>query len=285
MDIQPLINGLIAASCYLPLALAFCASYRLNRFYDVTPAAAHLIGMYSAWLCVRSLDVSGVVAVVLGACGASLFGLCAQFTLWERARVSARSSSEKFLISLGAFIVCQSLIAICFGESAIPYPWASSGTLRRGGLAITGAQAALLVFGLSCGTFFVLAEKLTELGREYRAACSNFELSVIVGVRTRLITRLTTAVGCWVAGGGGVLFGTDVGVTPTGSFRLTLGAIVAVIVGGSGSFEGAALGCVVVGLVQHLTAWWISSLWQDAMVYVLLVLFLVARPQGLLARK
>ena len=91
-------------------------------------------------------------------------------------------------------------------------------------------------------------------------------------------------VGSALAGVAGVLLAYDTDMIPTMGFRALLIGMVAMIIGGVGSIPGVAAGSVLLGLAQHFTAWWLSSQWQDAMVFVIMIFFLLLRPQGFLGR-
>ena len=95
---------------------------------------------------------------------------------------------------------------------------------------------------------------------------------------------LTFAVGSALAAVAAILNAYDTDMTPMMGFRALLAGIVAAIVGGIGSIAGAFLGGILVGLVQHGAAWVFPAQWQDTIVFAILILVLVARPQGLLGR-
>jgi branched-chain amino acid transport system permease protein len=78
-----------------------------------------------------------------------------------------------------------------------------------------------------------------------------------------------------------MLAGLDIGIDPNIGMNALLSGAVAVIVGGLGTFEGAAVGGLGLGFLQGLAVWRLSARWQDAVTFVLLVVFLLFRPQGI----
>lgn len=88
--------------------------------------------------------------------------------------------------------------------------------------------------------------------------------------------------GSALAGAAGVLLACDADMTPAMGLRPLLMGIIAVVIGGIGSVPGAALGAILLALAENLGAWWISSMWRDAIAFIKLVVFLLARPQGFL---
>ncbi len=88
------------------------------------------------------------------------------------------------------------------------------------------------------------------------------------------------ALGSALAAIAAVLLGYDTDLTPGMGFKSLLMAVVASIAGGIGSIRGSLLGGLLVGLAQHLGAWKLPTQWQDTVVFVVLIIFLVARPEG-----
>ena len=111
------------------------------------------------------------------------------------------------------------------------------------------------------------------------------ELCMVFGrniYRTRSILFILS--GAFVAIGSG-LVALDVGMDPYVGMAMFLNAMVALIVGGVGRFEAPILGGFIIGILQALTVWLFSSRWEDAIVFVLLILFLLLRPQGIMGEK
>jgi branched-chain amino acid transport system permease protein len=117
-----------------------------------------------------------------------------------------------------------------------------------------------------------------------RAVASDADLATACGLDCDRIIMVTFLIGSALAGVAAILLAYDSDMTPVMGFRALLMGMVAMIIGGVGSIPGVALGAILLGLVQHLTAWWISSRWQDALIFLILILFLLLRPQGFLGR-
>ena len=118
-----------------------------------------------------------------------------------------------------------------------------------------------------------------------RAVANDSELARVAGIESDKIILLTFALGSALAGIAGILVALDVDMTPTMGMNALMMGVVAVIIGGVGSIPGIALGALLLGMAQHLGVWFISSQWQDAIAFVILLLFLLFRPQGFLGKK
>ena len=83
----------------------------------------------------------------------------------------------------------------------------------------------------------------------------------------------------------GILIALDVDMKPSMGMNALLMGVVVVIIGGAGSITGIALAALMLGMVQHLGVWKIGTEWQDAIVFAVLIIFLLFRPQGFLGKK
>jgi branched-chain amino acid transport system permease protein len=99
-------------------------------------------------------------------------------------------------------------------------------------------------------------------------------------MRTDRVVLATFAIGSGLAATAGILVALDVNMRPTMGLNALMLAIVAVIIGGVGSIGGIVLGSLLLALVQQLAVWQLGSQWQDAVAFAILLVFLLARPQG-----
>lgn len=283
MDAQIILNGLIAGATYGLLAISFALVYQVNKFFDLTPAAGCVVGAYATWLIAKVLHLPLIIALVIGVGVAASLGVIAHLAVLRPLQLKRSGSSEKFLATLGLIVVIQGVIAINFGDDTKVLSWVGSNTIGGYGLAMTKPQLATLLVALGLPVLGILAER-SYAGRVYRAVACDAELARTVGVRVSLVRIAASALSLAIAGLAGSLIGSDIGLTPGMGFRAILMGVVAAVIGGIGSFRGVMLGALLIGITQNLVAWWISSVWQDAATFLLLIIFLIARPQGILGK-
>lgn len=282
-DFQVILNGLIAGAAYGLMAISFALVYQVNRFFDLTPAIGYVAGAYTAVLIVKTMHWPIGVGLIIGVAVAALIGIVIQFGLLREIQCRRSGASEKFLATLGLLVVIQGVIAVSFGDDTKVLGWYGSSTLEGHGLAMTQPQLATLLVAAMLPILGVFAE-WSHAGRIYRAVATDAELALIFGVRVDLVRMAASALSLAIAGLAGVLIGADIGLTPGMGFRAILMGVVAAVIGGIGSFRGVMLGALLIGMTQNLVAWWISSAWQDAATFLLLIIFLIARPQGILGK-
>ena len=113
-----------------------------------------------------------------------------------------------------------------------------------------------------------------------RAVSQDPELARAYGLDGDRLILLAFLLGSALAGVASILLAYDSDMNPVMGFQALLMGMVAVIIGGIGRLPGAVLGAIFLALVSNFAGWWISSIWQDTIVFILLVLFLIFRPQG-----
>lgn len=279
-------NALIAAGAYCLVAVGFGLIFATTRFFHFAHGAVYAWGAYLAFLFVKVLGLplvaGAALAVVL--CG----GLGAAFELGLYRPLRARGASPLVLLlaSLGAYVVLQNFISLLFGDQ--------TQTLRSGvvrvGLPILGARVTpIQIFIIATAVVLTAAVwlllKKTRLGLEMRAVANDPALALVAGVRSSRVILATFVLGSALAGLAGILVALDVDMTPTMGMNALMMGVVAVIVGGTGSVPGAALGALLLAFAQNFGVWHISSKWQDAIAFAVLLLFLLFRPEGFLGRK
>ena len=285
MTSQVLINGILAGLMWGLVGLGFSMVYSAARFLHAAYAATFLAGAYIG----VSLSRLTVTPLALCACGAiaaaMILGLLIEILVYRPLRRSGSSSLVLFLASLGIVIVIENCVAWIFGsEVQLPGGRGTPVVLRAFGAQITGVQfgsaiATLVVFVVTWGF-----TRLTLMGKQLRAVASNPELAAAFGIDETTTLSIAMLIGSALSGVSGFLLAYDTSATPTMGFTVLLIGVTATIIGGIGRLPGAMLGGLLVGITQHVGGWFFSSEWQEGMVYLILFIFLLLRPQGLFGK-
>lgn len=281
---QLFVNGLMAGSIYALVALGFGLIYSTTRFFHFAHGAVYTAGAYlaySGWLLGLSLYISFPLAVL----GAAILGALLEIGVYRPLRKKSASSLILLLASLGLFIVIQNLISLSFGDDTKTI---RSGVVTEGlplfGARITPIQIAIIVVSALLLALCSVLMKKTKMGKAMRAVANDPELARVVGIEADQVILFTFVLGSALAAVAAILISLDTDMTPMMGFYALLMGVVAVIAGGIGSIPGAALGGLLVGMAQHLGVWKIPTQWQDTIVFLILIFFLLFRPQGFLGR-
>ena len=141
------------------------------------------------------------------------------------------------------------------------------------------AVSVLLLFSL------LLFMKRTKLGKAMRAVSDNKDVAQICGISSENIYAWSFIIGSAIAGVAGILIGLEQNLDPAMGTDLMIKGFTAAIIGGIGSIPGAILGAFLLGLAENFGIWYLPSGYKDAIAFVLLFLFLLLRPKGILGVK
>jgi branched-chain amino acid transport system permease protein len=282
---QLLTNGLVAGCLYALIALGFGLIYNTTRIFHLAHGAVYVLAAYLFYGSFALWQLPLGVAIVFAIAAAIVFGILIEKAVYgplERKGVSLRIH---LLSSLGIYIVVVNVIALSWGnETKVPVPGVQR-TFAVGGVILTEAQVATVIVFLLIFGCMAIALRWSSWGRWLRAMRDDPELVSAMGVNPARMRRIVFGVGSGLAGAAAVLLGLDVGINPHIGLMAVLYGAVAVIIGGIGVFEGAALGALLLGVLRSLAIWQGSSRWQEAAIFLVLVLFLLFRPEGLLGHR
>jgi len=288
MDIftQLLLNSIIAGAMYSISAMGFSLTFGAARFLNVAHGAVAAVAGYAVFFFSVQLKMNFAVSIVLGICCAAAVGWLTDRFVFRPLRHRKASSLVMVVASLGLMIALQAVLAMLFTSQFRTiggYRFSSAVPVGNG--AITWAQLAAVILGVVIFAGLMLILKRTQFGRAVRAVSDDEEVARIVGIDTDAVIGKVFLLGSALAGTAAILVGIDTGLQPTMVLVLLLTAAVSAIIGGIKSVPGAFLGAYLLGFVENFGIWRIGSEWKWTVVFVLLILFLIFRPQGILGKK
>ena len=281
MPFQIIINTTLQFSIISLVGISFLLIFNTSKYYAIHHAAIITLGGYFTFFFNKNIGLPLPLAIVISIIFTTTTGLCIEFLIFKNLR--KRNSEAFFLIiaSLGVYIIMQNLISLFFGDD--------SKTIRIGevqvgnkilGAYITNVQIFIIVVGIIlCGTTLVFLQ-YSKIGKYMRAVSSNEELSNIFGIDTNYVILWAFGIGSTLAAVAGMLITFDTDMTPYSGFKILFYGVVAMIIGGVGSYKGLVGGALLLATTQHLSAYYIDSKWMDATAYIILILFLIWKPLG-----
>ena len=283
---QLIMNSLIAGCVYALVGVGFGLIYSSMRFFHLAHGIVFTAGPYLAFFLAERGGLPHPVALLLAVVLSALLGIAMEICVYRRLRRRTASPLVLLLASLGLYVVLQNVISVVFGDNVQTLRW----WLTDEGISLAGARITLIQITTVCATAalaFALSVflKITQMGRAIRAVADDPELAEVSGIGSDGVVLCAFAIGSGLAGVAGVLFALDVDMTPTMGMNVLMLGVVAAIIGGIGSIPGTVLGAILLGLAQNLGVWHLSTQWQDAIAFVVLLAFLLLKPQGLLGKK
>ena len=285
MDIvaQIALNVVIAGAIYSLVALGFNLIYSTARFFDIGYGALAAAGGYAVFYFYKTLEMNLEVSIALGVLIAGTLGLLINALIYRPLRARKASLTALLIASLGVMTVVQAVVAILFSSQfqTLSRNVGSEQTYQIFGGVITQTQTIILGAALLIMITLGLVLKYSRFGKAVRAIADDHEVATIVGIRTERILGWVFFIGSMIGGLAGIATGFDTGIQPTMGLSLLLKGIIAAIIGGVGNVYGGVLGAFVLAAVENLGAWQFAGEWKDAISFVVLILFLLFRPQGI----
>ena len=287
--LQLIVSGLAMGSIYALVALGFILIYNA---VGVVNFAQGDFAMFPSYIAVTfilpSIIVFGTVVhwklpivlvyvlvlIVMVGFGL-LFNRVAYYPLRDRGWLPVVIST------IGVSIFLRNLAQLVWGSQPIVYPSLFSvDTLSAGNLHFRTQDLLILgVTGLLIAFQYVLFER-TSLGRQMRATAQDRATAQLLGIRVDRIVALTFVYSVFLGAVAGLLVSPIFTVTKEMGGLISLKAFAASIVGGFGSIPGAILGGLLIGVVENLGGFYISSSYKDAIAFVILIGVLLLRPSG-----
>ena len=282
---QIVVSGLAMGAIYALMALGY--AFVWNTMAIVNFAAGEFV-TFAAYVFVATfitaLGFPFIVAVLAAAAVMAILG-----AIFSRA-VFARLQSQRPLvaiISTVAFgIFLKEMTHIIWGPEPLMY----AGPLGTGGFTALGmfiGWQQLLILGVVIALTILqgIALRRTMAGKVMRAVAVDRDTAALMGIPVQKVLAGTFAYSSVLAALAGILLAPLFFVTSEMGTMVGLKGFVAMIIGGFGSIPGAILGGLILGLSENLGAYWISSTYKDVIAFVLLLVFLGFRPQGLLPER
>jgi branched-chain amino acid transport system permease protein len=282
---QLLANGFVTGCAYALVALGFALIYNTTRIFHIAHGAVYAVAAYLFYSFYVLWGIPLMGAAFLTVVGATVLGVLIDEVIHVPLDEQDSSMLIHLLSSLGLYIALVNVIAMFYGNQTMVISSGVGTTYSVGGVILTQIQVATVVVAVVLFIGLVVLLRKTRLGQQLRAMRDDPELITVMGLNPRTLRRVVFGLGSALAAVAAILLGLDVGIDPHIGLAAVLNGAVAVIIGGIGLFEGAAVGALVLGLLQSVAVWQASARWQEAVTFGVLILFLLFRPQGILGKR
>jgi branched-chain amino acid transport system permease protein len=291
--LQQLVNGLELGSLYALIALGYTLIYGILELLNFAHGDVFMVGAFLAagvaGLLVHNevaavpagLAVALMMVVAMG--GAGLLGVGIERVAYRPLRNANRLAP--LITAIGVSLLLESAIQV--GVSPAPVLVPSNALVPQGTLHVGSVESpitGLLLFVVSLGLMVGLDVFVfrTRFGSAMRATAQDREAATFMGIDVDRVIMVTFFVASALAGLGGVLFGLRyASINFFMGYLLGIKAFTAAVIGGIGNIRGAMVGGLLLGVLESLSGGFISTQFEDTFVFLVLILVLLVRPQGL----
>ena len=282
--LQHLLNGLVQGSTYALLGIGLTLIFGIMKVVNMAHGELYTLGAYVAYGLVSVLGLNYFGSVLVAAVAGLAIGALIEWMLLRRRNLAAMD--EVMLIMIGVMIVLQNAELLLWGgvAKAVPSPF-SQEPIVLGAVSVSPIRLFVLATALVLLVAFYLLIERSRLGLAMRATFQDKDAAKIVGVNVSRIYTLTFALGSCLAAVAGALLAPVFVVNPTMGDLASLKAFAIVILGGLGNLLGATLGGFALALIEEFGAGYISTAYRDAIGFLVILIVMVLRPQGLFTSK
>jgi branched-chain amino acid transport system permease protein len=313
--IQQVVNALSAGSLYALMAVGLAMVFGILRLINFAHGDLMMIAAYLAVFCLGA-GLPLAVALPLIVLGTVLVGVLMERVAYRPIRGAPDVAMLLTSFAVGQILQNGTLLTTRLAGKptliAFPSPDVLSGVVTLGAITIPKVNVASFVAGIVLLGLLSVFVTRTNLGLSMRAAAEDLSAARLMGIKVNRVVATAFAIGAGLAAVAGLLYSIQAGqINPYMGFTPVLKAFIAAVIGGFGSISGAVLGGYVLGFLEVLVTslagigdllpagsvppevrtflqqWLPSGLasWRDAVVFVVLILVLLVRPQGILGRR
>lgn len=281
---QLILNGLIAGAIYSLVACGFSLIYSVTKLMHFAHGAVLALGAYFMFTLAVGAGMEFWLAAILTLILSALAGELMNRAAYRPLRKRKASGAVQLIASIALMTFFNSIILAVWGADVKTIPLKNP-VYDFLGARITFMQITIIVVSVVLLIWLWWLMKKTKLGKAMRAVSDNKDVAQTVGINPEKIYTKTFMIGSVLAGVAGILIGIEQNLYPTMGMSLAIKGFTGAVVGSIASVPGAVLGSFILGLVENIGIWWLPSGYKDAIAFVLLFVFLLFRPTGLLGVK
>jgi branched-chain amino acid transport system permease protein len=292
-----LVSGLCVGAIFALVAVGYTLVYGIIKLINFAHGEFYMVGAYAGFgaYCLLPPTLSPWLAipvmVLAGGLAGAIVAVITERVAYKPIRRSGRLAA--LLTAIGVSFLLQNLFAFIANAQPLQYPTEPVGsvgevcqrtwTLGSDGIVVIRFAYIGVAVLLSLALWFIVMR--TRFGRAMRAVSQDADAAVLMGIDVDSVIRRTFLIGGFLAGVAGTLIGLQSVTEPMMGFIPGLKAFVAAVLGGIGNIGGAIVGGLVLGVIESLAVWaGVPTGYKDVAAFVILILVLVIRPQGIMGK-
>lgn len=286
MNIQQIFNGITIGMSYSLIAVGYSLVFGILRLVNFSHGSVYAFGA-NVILYFISFNYGIVPALALGILLTGILNVLINKFAMEPLRKQEAPPIASLITTIGISNILTNLLIVKFGSQKRQFPSLfPDKTLEILGVNIQYTQLGMLVVSLVLMIVLVLIVNKTKIGLATRASQQNIKAAKLMGINVNLVVSFTFFLGGVSAAIAGALISSYYGMTyPSMGYISGLKAFAAAVLGGIGSLPGSIIGGIIVGISESFAATLLGSEFRDSMAFIILIVVLIIRPNGLFGKK
>ncbi len=279
--LQSLISGVLIGGVYALIGIGLTIIFGVMRVINFAHGEIMMIGMYMTYFLFTLFGIDPFVSVLITIPLMFVFGALLQKLFINR--VLGALPQNQILLTIGLGLILSNSMMLAFtSDYKILTTSYSSSSYRLAGLSVSKPLAISFLITVVITALLYWFLRNTDTGQAIRATAQDREAAQLMGINVKRMSILAFGIGASMAGTAGALISPTYYIFPQVGSAFTLKAFVITVLGGMGSVVGATLGGVIIGVVESMSAAYISSEWKDVVVFAIFLLVLLVKPSGLM---
>ncbi|MDF2234756.1 branched-chain amino acid ABC transporter permease [Albimonas sp. CAU 1670] len=283
--IEQIVNGLVIGSMYALIGSGIALIYGTMRVLNLAHGEFYMLGGYFVFYTVAVWGLPAWLGIPLAVAAGFVLGAVVQRLTIHRLLGREGWMFATIAVTMGLSIFLQNAALLVFGENFQSVPYYIDGIVQFGEVRLPAQR--LLILGVAAGTiaamWYVL--KYTRLGWAIRATSQDADAAAVVGIPSARVHLITFGLAAALGAVAAAMLAPIYSINPWSGLPILLKGFVVVVLGGLGSFPGAIVGGLVLGVVEALGVQVTSSEWRDVISFALMIAVIWWRPWGLLGKK
>jgi branched-chain amino acid transport system permease protein len=281
--LQQVLNGLAIGSVYVMIALGLTVVFGILGIAHFAHGSVSMSGGYLTFFFGGALGIGFFPAMALAMVAGAVIGLLIERLAYRPVRDAPHINA--FIIALGLTMMVEGLNLLSFGADQVVIQTPYKDVYMIGGVAVAELRLAVILTAITLvGVAAVLISR-TKTGKAIRAVAQNRPAAVLMGANVNRVSAIVFAVSSALGASAGALVGALLAISPGVGEGFAVKGFAVLILGGLGSIPGAIVGGLVLGISESLAAGFISSAYKDVIAFLVMIVVLLFRPEGLLGKR
>lgn len=282
--LQQVVNGLSLGSIYALVALGYTMVYGIIKLINFAHGDIYMIGAYTAFMVTTYLGMSFIPALLVCMIVCGILGVLIERIAYKPLRKAPRITA--LITAIGVSYVIEYTMQFFMGTSVKTYPkMLPDISWQIGAIKISYIQMVIFTVTIVLMVLLTFIIHKTKIGRAMRAVSADENAAKLMGISVDNTISITFLIGSALAGAAGMLVGLYYNsASPLMGMVPGLKAFVAAVFGGIGSIPGALVGGLFIGIAETMVVAYGSSLYRDAIVYIILIVVLIVKPTGIFGK-
>jgi branched-chain amino acid transport system permease protein len=282
--VEAVVLGILSGGVYALMASGLSLIFGVMEIINIAQGALVILGAYLSYVLSQHFHIDLFLGLLITMPLMFVLGL---FIEWAFIRPLKRERTMfSILVTFAIALIIVGTLGHFFGTNPVSlHAWYVTESIPVGGFYLP----YIYVFGfvlsvvLLAGIYWLLYR--TEFGGSLRASMQNRTAAELIGIDVERVSAITFGIGIAVTAAGGMVFGTTIAFNPNSSYDLISRLLVIIVLGGMGSLRGALVGSLALLVIEDVTSVVWSPVWASTVFFILLVLLLLFRPQGIFGQR